>query len=174
MARELVGVYPGTFDPITKGHSDIISRATRVVDHLYVAVARNAGKGPLFSVDERVELVRGNLEGLNTNSAKVEVRAFDNLLIHFAEQVGATVIIRGLRAVSDFEFEFQMSSMNARLNPNIETVFLTASERQQFISSRLVKEIGELGGDITSFVSPRVAERLAARFQRRGRSAAEG
>ena len=164
MSRTLVGVYPGTFDPITRGHADIISRATRVVDHLYVAVARNAGKGPLFSVDERVELVRGDLKDLNTNGATVEVKPFDNLLIHFAEEVGARVIVRGLRAVSDFEYEFQMSSMNARLSPDIETVFLTASERQQFISSRFVKEIGQLGGDITSFVSPRVAERLMHRF----------
>lgn len=168
MARKLVGVYPGTFDPITRGHSDIISRATRVVDHLYVAVAANAGKGPLFTIDERVELVRGDLEGLNTNGADVEVRAFDNLLIHFAEQVGAGVIVRGLRAVSDFEYEFQMASMNARLSPQIETLFLTASERQQFISSRLVKEIGRLGGDITSFVSPRVAENLVSRFAAMG------
>ena len=99
MSRTLVGVYPGTFDPITRGHADIISRATRVVDHLYVAVARNAGKGPLFSVDERVELVRGDLTELNTNGATVEVKPFDNLLIHFAEEVGARVIVRGLRAV---------------------------------------------------------------------------
>jgi len=176
MSRTLVGVYPGTFDPITRGHADIISRATRVVDHLYVAVARNAGKGPLFSVDERVELVRGDLEDLNTNGATVEVRPFDNLLIHFAEEVGARVIVRGLRAVSDFEYEFQMSSMNARLSPEIETVFLTASERQQFISSRFVKEIGQLGGDITSFVSPRVAELLMARFAQSplDRAAGEG
>lgn len=174
MSRTLVGVYPGTFDPITRGHADIISRATRVVDHLYVAVARNAGKGPLFSVDERVELVRDDLKDLNTNGATVEVRPFDNLLIHFAEEVGARVIVRGLRAVSDFEYEFQMSSMNARLCPDIETVFLTASERQQFISSRFVKEIGQLGGDITSFVSPRVAERLMARFARGPLNSATG
>ena len=174
MSRTLVGVYPGTFDPITRGHADIISRATRVVDHLYVAVARNAGKGPLFSVDERVELVRDDLKDLNTNGATVEVRPFDNLLIHFAEEVGARVIVRGLRAVSDFEYEFQMSSMNARLCPDIETVFLTASERQQFISSRFVKEIGQLGGVITSFVSPRVAERLMARFARGPLNSATG
>ena len=174
MSRTLVGVYPGTFDPITRGHADIISRATRVVDHLYVAVARNAGKGPLFSVDERVELVRDDLKDLNTNGATVEVRPFDNLLIHFAEEVGARVIVRGLRAVSDFEYEFQMSSMNARLCPDIETVFLTASERQQFISSRFVKEIGQLGGDITSFVSQRVAERLMARFARGPLNSATG
>ena len=145
---------------ITKGHLDIISRATRVVDHLYIAVARNAGKDPLFSVDERVALVQGELAELNTNGAEVEVRAFDNLLIHFAESVGARVLVRGLRAVSDFEYEFQMASMNARMDPRIETVFLTASERQQFISSRFVKEIAMLGGDVSSFVSPRVVERL--------------
>ena len=162
--KDRVGVYPGTFDPITKGHQEIIRRATRVVDHLYIAVARNAGKGPLFSIDERVELVRGDVAELETNGARVEVRAFDNLLIHFAEEVGAKVIVRGLRAVSDFEYEFQMASMNARLAPDVETVFLTASERQQFISSRFVKEIGQLGGDISSFVSRRVAERLNARF----------
>jgi pantetheine-phosphate adenylyltransferase len=163
--QALVGVYPGTFDPITLGHMDIIKRATKMLDKLVIAVARNAGKGPLFSAEERVDLVRGELASLPTNGAEVEVYAFDNLLMHFCEQVGGHVIIRGLRAVSDFEYEFQMASMNARLNGDIETVFLTASERQQFISSRLVKEIGRLGGDITSFVSPRVAERLTHRFK---------
>ncbi len=160
-AREpLVGVYPGTFDPITLGHMDIISRATKVVDRLVIAVAANAGKGPLFSAEERVEMVQEEMEDLETNGAVVEVRAFDNLLMHFAVDVGARVILRGLRAVSDFEYEFQMACMNTRMNPNIETIFLTASERQQFISSRFVKEIGALGGDISSFVSPRVAVHL--------------
>lgn len=160
-AREpLVGVYPGTFDPITLGHMDIISRATKVVDHLVIAVATNAGKGPLFSAEERVEMVQEEMETLETNGATVEVRAFDNLLMHFAVDVGARVILRGLRAVSDFEYEFQMACMNTRMNPVIETIFLTASERQQFISSRFVKEIGALGGDISSFVSPRVAVHL--------------
>jgi len=161
--KRLVGVYPGTFDPITFGHMDIISRATRVVDHLIVAVAHNAGKGPLFSVDERVQMVRDELGAIETNNAEVEVRSFRNLLMHFTQEVGARVIIRGLRAVSDFEYEFQMASMNARLGPDVETVFLTASERQQFIASRLVKEIAVLGGDITSFVSPRVAAHVKAR-----------
>ena len=170
MSRTLVGVYPGTFDPITKGHADIITRATRVVDHLVIGVASNAGKGPLFSVDERVEMVRGDVDDINTNGAVVEVRPFNTLLMHFAQEVGATVIVRGLRAVSDFEYEFQMASMNARLDPDIETLFLTASERQQFIASRFVKEIGLLGGDIRSFVSPRVAERLAERFGREPRN----
>ncbi len=161
--KPLVGVYPGTFDPITFGHMDIISRATRVVDHLIVAVAHNAGKGPLFSIDERVQMVREELGAIETNNAEVEVRYFRNLLMHFTQEVGARVIIRGLRAVSDFEYEFQMASMNARLDPDVETVFLTASERQQFIASRLVKEIAILGGDITSFVSPRVADHVRKR-----------
>jgi pantetheine-phosphate adenylyltransferase len=167
----LVGVYPGTFDPITLGHSDIIQRATKVVDHLVIAVATNAGKGPLFSPEERVEMIQAELAELRTNGARVEVRSFDNLLMHFAQSVGARVILRGLRAVSDFEYEFQMACMNTRMNPEIETVFLTASERQQFISSRFVKEIGYLGGDIRSFVSPRVADHLETRFASRGESA---
>ncbi len=134
--RPLIGVYPGTFDPITFGHMDIISRATRVVDHLIVAVAHNAGKGPLFSIDERVQMVREELNAIETNNAEVEVRSFRNLLIHFTQEVGARVIIRGLRAVSAFEYEFQMASMNARLNSDVETVFLTASgSRRAFIEA---------------------------------------
>ena len=160
-----VGIYPGTFDPITNGHSDIIRRALHVVDRLVIGVARNDGKGPLFSTDERVEIVRGEVAHLeNGGGDRVEVRPFDTLLMSFAESVEASVIVRGLRAVSDFEYEFQMAGMNARLNPNIETVFLMASDRFQFISSRFVKEIGALGGDISHFVSPRVAERLYARY----------
>ncbi len=160
-----IGVYPGTFDPITVGHMDIISRATRIVDHLIVGVASNAGKGPLFSPSDREEMVRAEVEAMDINhGATVEVRLFDNLLMQFCENVGAAVIVRGLRAVSDFEYEFQMAAMNARLNGSIETVFLMASERQQFISSRFVKEIGVLGGNISSFVSPRVAELLKQRF----------
>jgi pantetheine-phosphate adenylyltransferase len=159
-----VGVYPGTFDPITKGHMDIINRAGAVVDRLVVAVATNAGKDPLFSVEERVAMVDDDMADLRAAGRTIEVRAFDNLLIHFVRESGATIIIRGLRAVSDFEYEFQMATMNARIDPGIETVFLTASERQQFVASRLVKEIGRLGGDISSFVSPRVAEHLRAQF----------
>ena len=160
-----IGVYPGTFDPITNGHYDIIRRALHVVDHLVIGVARNDAKGPLFSTDERVEIVRDEMNHLeNGGGDRIEVRPFATLLMHFAESVGAGVIIRGLRAVSDFEYEFQMAGMNARLNPNIETVFLMASDRYQFISSRFVKEIGGLGGDVTHFVSPRVAARLLDRF----------
>jgi pantetheine-phosphate adenylyltransferase len=171
MAGTKVGVYPGTFDPITNGHMDIIQRALKLVDRLIIAVARNAGKGPLFSTDERVEMVQAEVAGLVEAGASIEVRPFRNLLMHFAQSVEATVIIRGLRAVSDFEYEFQMAGMNAKINPAIETVFLMSSDRNQFISSRFVKEIGSLGGNIGHFVSPRVAERLATRFarpQRRG------
>ena len=164
--QEMIAVYPGTFDPITLGHLDIIKRATRIADRLIIAVARNAGKSPLFSTDERVQMVQDELESLQTNGAQLEVRSFDNLLMHFCEDVGAKLIVRGLRAVSDFEYEFQMAGMNTRLNAQIETVFLMASERQQFISSRFVKEIGRLGGDISSFVSPRVATILNDRFGR--------
>src|SRR6266853_3087442 len=165
MSQPRIGIYPGTFDPITNGHSDIIRRAVRIVDRLVIGVARNDGKGPLFSTDERVEIVRGEVEHLeNGDVARIEVRPFDILLMSFAESVGASVIVRGLRAVSDFEYEFQMAGMNARLNPKIETVFLMASDRYQFISSRFVKEIGQLGGDVAHFVSPRVAEQLVRKF----------
>ncbi|HYE49084.1 MAG TPA: pantetheine-phosphate adenylyltransferase [Azospirillaceae bacterium] len=170
MAGQRIGVYPGTFDPITNGHFDIIQRAARMVDHLIVGVAKNAGKGPLFSTDERVEMVRDELKALTDQGFSVEVRPFEVLLMKFAVECGAQVIVRGLRAVSDFEYEFQMAGMNARLNPAVDTVFLMASERHQFISSRFVKEIGRLGGDIAGFVSPRVSARLAVRFQQEDRS----
>jgi len=161
-----VGIYPGTFDPITNGHTDIIRRAAKIVDRLVVGVARNDTKGPLFSTDERVEIVRDDIADLLDKEARdrIEVCAFETLLMSFAESVGASVIVRGLRAVSDFEYEFQMMGMNARLNTEIEYVFLMASDRFQFISSRFVKEIGALGGDISHFVSKRVAERLIDRF----------
>jgi len=168
MTKERVGVYPGTFDPITNGHADIILRAIKVVDRLVIGVARNIGKGPLFTTEERVQIVREEIDHLvdEATRKRVEVRAFENLLMHFAMETGASLILRGLRAVSDFEYEFQMAGMNNRLNPNVETVFLMASDRYQFISSRFVKEIGQLGGDVSAFVSPRVAARLAERFGR--------
>lgn len=162
MAEPRVALYPGTFDPITNGHMDVIRRAARLVDKLIIAVSINAGKGPLFSIEERVAMVQSEVKTLN-HGANIEVRPFETLLMHFARSVGAGMVVRGLRAVSDFEYEFQMAAMNARLEPNIETVFLMASERNQFISSRLVKEIGRLGGDVTPFLAPRVAEKLTAR-----------
>ncbi len=165
MAAERVGIYPGTFDPVTNGHMDIIARATRVVDRLIVAVAVNAGKNTLFTLDERVEMVEGDIKALDpATAARIEVRPFDNLLVEFVADVGATQIVRGLRAVSDFEYEFQMAGMNSYLSPELETVFLMASDRHQFISSRFVKEIGLLGGDISHFVSPAVTRRLAIAF----------
>ena len=161
---ERIGLYPGTFDPITTGHQDVIQRALRVVDRLVVAVAVNAGKSPLFDVDERVALTTEDLAALGLVPPQLEVRPFDSLLMQFTHEVEATVIVRGLRAVSDFEYEFQMASMNARLDQDVETVFLMASERHHFIASKLVKEIAALGGDVSSFVSPLVARRLAERF----------
>ena len=165
MTQPRSGIYPGTFDPITNGHTDIIRRAIKVVDRLVIGVARNDGKGPLFATDERVEIVRDEVAHLeNGDAERIEVRAFDSLSVDFARSVGAGVIIRGLRAVSDFEYELQMASLNARLNPQVETVFLMASDRYHFISSRFVKEIGALGGDVSHFVSPRVVVRLLDRF----------
>jgi pantetheine-phosphate adenylyltransferase len=166
-----VGIYPGTFDPITNGHMDIIRRAAKIVDRLVIGVARNDGKGPLFTTDERVEIVRADIaKQLDRETAdRIEVQAFESLLMKFAETAGASVIIRGLRAVSDFEYEFQMAGMNARLNTEIETVFLMSSDRYQFISSRFVKEIGALGGDVSHFVSKYVTERLAAQFAKRAK-----
>ncbi len=164
---ERVALYPGTFDPITNGHMDIIRRGSKVVDRLVVGVAINAGKNPMFAIDERVQMVRQEIATYADNGrTKVEVRPFKGLLIHFAMEVGAQFILRGLRAVSDFDYEFQMVGMNARMNSDIETIFLMASERHHFIASRLVKEIAELGGDISSFVSPEVAGRLLAQVGR--------
>ncbi|MSP50528.1 MAG: pantetheine-phosphate adenylyltransferase [Alphaproteobacteria bacterium] len=170
-----VGVYPGTFDPVTDGHMDIIKRATSICDHLIVGCANNIGKSPLFSLEERTAMVKEEIEALGPERAsRIEVVAFETLLIEFAGSVGASFIIRGLRAVSDFEYEFQMVGMNSRLNPEIETVFLMASETVHFISSRFVREIGGLGGDVSKFVSPRTVARLKHRFAEKNRAPAKG
>jgi pantetheine-phosphate adenylyltransferase len=157
-----IGLYPGTFDPVTNGHMDIIGRAVKLVDRLVIGVARNDDKGPLFSTDERVVMVRAEVAHLG---GKVEVRPFDSLLMHFAESLDANIIVRGLRAVADFEYEFQMTAMNQRLNADIETVFLMADPRHQAIASRLVKEIARLDGAIDSFVSPTVAAAVRAKVK---------
>jgi pantetheine-phosphate adenylyltransferase len=175
MAKLRTGIYPGTFDPITNGHVDVIKRARKLVDRLIVGVAINAGKGPLFSLDERVQMVADEIADFDGDGlAEVEVRPFEGLLMHFAQACDASVIVRGLRAVSDFDFEFQMAGMNARLDREIETVFLMASENHTFIASRLVKEIALLGGDYKSFVPPRAAKRLAEAVKRQQRRTAEG
>jgi pantetheine-phosphate adenylyltransferase len=160
-----VGIYPGTFDPITVGHLDIIKRAMHVVDKLVIAVALDTGKAPIFGIEERAALVRADVGlALGDEAKRVEVKTFSGLLVDFAEENGAHILIRGLRAVSDFEYEFQMACMNNRLNPAMETVFLTASETTHFISSRFVKQIARLGGDVSSFVSSNVASHLKAHF----------
>ena len=161
-----VGLYPGTFDPVTNGHTDIIFRAARLVDRLVVGVAANIGKSPLFPLEERVELVQAETAVIAERSGtEIEVVSFDGLLVGFAGQIGANVIVRGLRAVSDFDYEFQMAGMNYRLDAAIETVFLMASERHQFISSRFVKEIARLGGDVSSFVPALTLERTLLRVR---------
>jgi pantetheine-phosphate adenylyltransferase len=156
-----IGLYPGTFDPLTNGHMDIIRRGLKIVDHLVIGVAINRNKGPLFSLEERVEMVVSETKPLaDASGSDISVQPFEGLLMHFAEEVNADVIIRGLRAVSDFEYEFQMVGMNARLNKDIETVFLMADARNQAIASKLVKEIARLGGDISEFTTPAVAKKL--------------
>jgi pantetheine-phosphate adenylyltransferase len=158
-----IGLYPGTFDPVTNGHLDIISRAVKLVDRLVIGVAINAAKGPLFSLDERVQIIRE--ETLEcAKIAEIEVRPFENLTIQFARDVGAQMIVRGLRAVADFEYEFQMTAMNQQLDRDIETVFLMADPRHQAIASRLVKDIVSMGGDVRRFVPPGVAARLGVKF----------
>ncbi|MCG8441935.1 MAG: pantetheine-phosphate adenylyltransferase [Caulobacterales bacterium] len=159
-----IALYPGTFDPITNGHIDIITRAAKITDGIVVGVAVNEDKGPLFSLDERVAMIQSEV-GDRVAGARVEVRPFKTLLIHFAQEVRATMIVRGLRAVSDFEYEFQMVAMNQRLNQDIETVFLMADPDHQAISSRLVKEIARLGGDVSAFVPAGVERRLREKFK---------
>ncbi len=166
MKEKIIGLYPGSFDPMTNGHTDIIARATKIVDHLFIGIAENDEKKHLFTLSERKDLVQTELKLSNKiPTEKVSVVAFKGLLMHFAQKVDATVIIRGLRAISDFDYEFQMTGMNARLNSEIETIFLMASEKQQFISSRFVKEICKLDGDIASFAPERVCKALIEKFK---------
>lgn len=157
----VAAIYPGTFDPITVGHADIVQRAARVFDRIVVAVAISTPKRTFFSVDERVALVKTVL----ADHANVEVVGFDGLLIEFARRVNTTVILRGLRAVSDFEYEFQLASMNRRLSPTIETMFLTPDEGFSYISSTLVREIATLGGNVDEFVHPAVSQALQAHLK---------
>lgn len=160
----LTGLYPGTFDPITNGHLDVIGRAMKLVDKLVIGVAVNTGKGPLFTLEERIETVQLETAHLAASRGVIEVRPFRTLLMDFAVEVGAGVIVRGLRAVADFEYEFQMTAMNQQLNRDVETVFFMADPRHQAIASRLVKEIAKLGGEVAPFVTPGVAARLKAKF----------
>jgi pantetheine-phosphate adenylyltransferase len=156
----IAAIYPGTFDPITNGHIDLVYRATRIFDRVVVAVAANKGKAPLFNLEERVALAREALSDLSD----VEVLSFDTLTVDCARASGATVILRGLRAVSDFEFEFQLAGMNRHLGPELETMFLTPSEKYAFLSSSVVREIAKLGGDVSSFVPELVREALVRKY----------
>lgn len=157
---QTIAIYPGTFDPITNGHSDLVARASRLCDKVIVAIAKSTGKNPFFSWDERVQLASDALAGI----PHVEVRGFDILLAEYARQCQAQIILRGLRAVSDFEYEFQLASMNRHLYADIETVFLTPAEQYSFISSSLVREIARLGGDISPFVPPNVVAALRSKI----------
>ena len=167
MAIKRTGVYPGTFDPITSGHTEVVRRSLRLVDRLVIGPFVNIGKGPLFSLQERIDIIKEDIEDFaQSDKGRIQVLPYEGLLIHFAREVGASVIIRGLRAVSDFEYEIQMANMNARMEPDIETIFLMASDRHQFISSSLVKDIARLGGDTSQFVSKKVFQRLQAKYAR--------
>ena len=161
-ARNRVALYPGTFDPITNGHVDLVARASTLFDRVVVGVAESPGKGPALPLAERVALARSAVAAYRN----VEVAGFDSLLAHFVQQVGAGVLLRGLRAVSDFEYEFQLASMNRHLIPDVETIFLTPAEQHSFISSSLVREVARLGGDVSGFVPPAVAEALSTRWKR--------
>ena len=163
MPTPRTGLYPGTFDPMTLGHLDIIKRAARLCDRLVIAVSHNHAKKPLFSIGERIGIVEDAVRDVGAD-CEIVVEPFDELLIHFCQKVGARLIIRGLRAVSDFEYEFQMAGMNDRLDPEIETVFLMSDPQYQTIASRLVKEIARLGGDVSQFVTPEVEIKLKDAF----------
>lgn len=162
--KHLVGIYPGTFDPMTKGHLHLIQRASGLVDHLIIGVADNARKNPMFTTNERLEMARIDIGNLPEKQCSMEVIPFQGLLVDFARNMEASCIFRGLRAISDFEFEFQMTGMNAKLDPEIETLFLMASEKWQFVSSSFIKEICALGGDISPFVTPNVQAQLKTRL----------
>ncbi len=157
-----IAIYPGSFDPITRGHEDLISRSRRFADHVIVAVAVNSSKQPLFTLEERMRLIGEALEGVDG----VEVRSFDGLLAEFARAAGARIVIRGLRAVSDFDYESQMALMNRKLYPELETVFLVPAVHLTYLSSSLVREVAQLGGDVSAFVHPVVERALAAKFAR--------
>ena len=159
-----IAIYPGTFDPITFGHIDIIKSAAEIFDHLIIAPAKDNYKNPMFTLDERVKLIEEEIKNLSL-PAKISIEKFEGLLVEFARKKNAKVIIRGLRAVSDFEFEFQMFGMNSKLDSSIQTIFLPASETNHFIASRLVKEVAKLGGDVSKFVSANVAEKLAEKLK---------
>ena len=169
--RYLIGVYPGSFDPVTKGHLHLIRRASRIVDKLIIAVAQSQRKGPLFTLEERLEMLRTDIENMPKKGCEIEVRSFDCLLVEFAREAQASCIFRGLRAISDFEYEFQMTGMNAKLDPGIETVFLMAADKWQFVSASFVKEICSLGGYVGEFVTPQVAEKLKKKYKKRGNKA---
>ncbi|MBT2130757.1 pantetheine-phosphate adenylyltransferase [Aliiroseovarius lamellibrachiae] len=160
-----VGLYPGTFDPITLGHTDIIRRGCALVDRLVIGVAINTGKGPMFSLEERVAMVEAECAKLSAETGtEIIAHPFENLLIHCAKDVGAQIIIRGLRAVTDFEYEYQMVGMNRAMDSSVETVFLMAEAKYQAIASKLVKEIAKLDGDVSKFVTPEVKEKLLAKI----------
>ena len=160
-----IGLYPGTFDPVTLGHLDIIKRCSSLVDKLVIGVAINRDKNPLFTLEERVAMIEANLTKMDVGDITIEVVPFENLLIDLAQEVGASIIIRGLRAVSDFEYEYQLVGMNRAMNDEIETVFLMAEAKHQAIASRLVKEIARLSGDISPFVSEDVEQALITKFK---------
>ena len=159
----ITGIYPGTFDPVTFGHLDIIQRASHIVNKLIISVAENKHKKPFFKIDERINMIKESLNGIDTKSCDIDVVGFDNLLVEHAKKCEAKVIIRGLRAVADFEYEFQMAGINTRLSSDFETIFLMASENQQFVASRFVKEIHSLGGDVSSFVPKIVMDHLESK-----------
>ncbi len=161
MKTHRIALYPGTFDPITHGHADLVKRAARVFDTLFIAIAESPHKIPLFPLEQRIELANRQLSGLDN----VKVVGFSSLLVDFVQEVGAGVIVRGLRAVSDFEYEFQLASMNRHLAPRVETLFMTPDERYSFISSSLVKEIARLDGDVAEFVCPEVQQALRDRYR---------